>query len=367
MKKNSLAIVYDWMDSWGGAERLLTTFSEMFPHADWYTLLHNAKKASWSKELEIQKSFLNRLPKFLRESRNLLVPLMPFAIESFDLSSYTHVLSITSAFSKAVITRPETTHISYILTPPRFLWSHQKDYGTSLSLIRPYINYLKNWDYISARRPDKLIAISPEVSSRIKKYYNLESDIISPPFDYSYWQDLAKEASEEPKKENAPFLVVSRFVHYKRVDLVINTFRQMPSRKLIIVGSGVLMNELKNTAPSNVTFKEKISDTELAKLYTTAKALIMPQKEDFGYVALEAQACGCPVIAYNKGGARTTILNEETGLFFESQTPEALNKVLDKYETLEYSIRRSLGNKAKSHLAQFSTEIFKKKFTTLLQ
>ncbi|KXK12254.1 MAG: hypothetical protein UZ22_OP11002000053 [Microgenomates bacterium OLB23] len=178
MKHKKVAIVYDWIDSWGGAERVLEVFAAMYPTADWYTLVYNRKSAQWAKSFDIQPSFINRLPEFIRANRVLSVPLMPFAVEAINLSSYTHVLSITSAFAKAVITRPETRHVSYILSPPRFLWSHQRDYGTASTLMRPYINYLRNWDYIGARRPDMLIAVSPEVAQRIKKILRLRSKML---------------------------------------------------------------------------------------------------------------------------------------------------------------------------------------------
>ncbi len=365
MKQKKLAIIYDWIDSRGGAERLLRVFAEMYPEADWYSLVHDPKKASWSKTLHVKTSFINKLPLFIKQNRKLIVPFMPFAIESFNLTKYSHVLSVTSAFAKAVITRPETTHISYVLSPPRFLWSHQKEYATSSPIMRPYINYLKNWDYIAARRPDKLIAISPEIATRIKRYYNLEADIIMPPFDYEYWRNLIdKRVSSDT--QNNPYLMVSRLVHYKRVDLVIEAFKRMPSRRLTIVGDGALYNKLSHDAPTNITFKHNLSDKELATQYSSAKALIMPQREDFGYVALEAQACGCPVIAYKKGGVQSTILENETGIFIESQNIEALQKALDKFEEVEYTIRHSLEEKATNHLAQFSIDTFTKKFNKLI-
>jgi glycosyltransferase involved in cell wall biosynthesis len=186
-----------------------------------------------------------------------------------------------------------------------------------------------------------------------------------PPFDYDYWAALVdnKPVSEASDK---PYLMVSRLVHYKRVDLVIEAFKRMPSRRLIIIGDGALLNRLSHDTPTNVTFRNNVTDKELAKHYASAKALIMPQREDFGYVALEAQACGCPVIAYKKGGAQSTILENETGIFIESQNIEALQKALDKFEEVEYTIRHSLEEKAKNHLAQFSLDTFKKKFNKLI-
>ncbi len=365
MTNNKLAIVYDWIDSWGGAERLLSIFASTFPEADWFTLVHDRKTASWAKGLDVHTSFMQGFPSFLRHNRSLTLPFMPYAVESFNLSGYSHVLSVTSAFSKAIITRPETKHVSYILSPPRFLWSHQKEYGTASLIVKPYINYLKNWDYIAARRPDKLIAISSEIAARIKKYYNLESEVIMPPFDTMYWSDL-KPNKDIEHDQDKPYLLVSRLVHYKRVDLVVDAFKHMPSRKLIIVGDGKLYSSLRSSATPNIIFMQNLGDKELAELYFSSKALLMPQREDFGYVALEAQACGCPVIAFKRGGASTTVLDNETGVLFESQTVDSLRKALDKFEEIEYAIRRSLDEKANQHLAQFSSTTFIKKFTTLL-
>ncbi len=351
-----LAIVYDWMDSWGGAERVLLVLAETFPDADWYTLFKDTKRAPWSKDLRTHTSFIHKLPSFMKRNKPLCLPLMPFAIESFNLSSYTHVLSVSSAFSKAVITRPETTHISYVLSPPRYVWSHQDDYGTSNLLLKPYIAHLKKWDAVTAQRADVMITISPEVQKRVKKYYGRDTEVIYPPFNSVYWENLLHKL---PTDEKTHYLYVGRLEPYKKVDILVEAFNAMPDIKLIIIGKGTQENRLRRKAKHNTTFLKDVSDKELAMHYAKSRALIMPQREDFGYVALEAQACGCPVIAYDKGGARSTVIDSTTGLLFSQQDERGLRTAIEKFESMKYTISRSFD--------EFSEETFKKKFITLMK
>ena len=255
MKK--VAIVYDWMDSWGGVERVLLELHDLYPDATFYTSYYDKKKAAWAKDLKIVQSFIKYLPDFIKKNRKLSLLLYPFAFESFDFTGFDLVISVTSSYAKGVVTRPETRHICYMLTPPRFLLGQQKKYLSShvRFIVQPYTNYLRKWDAIASKRPDKIIAISKTVSERIKKYYGLESDYLYPPFDADYWRSLLNrhsERSEESQGQNY-FLIVSRLEPYKKVDLAIEVFNRLPDRKLIIIGTGTEERALKSKSFDHAT------------------------------------------------------------------------------------------------------------------
>ena len=336
-----IAIVYDWIDKWGGVERVLLTLHEMFPKAIFYTSYFDGKNASWARNLKIETSFIQKLPKIIRGRRIVSLPFYPYVFESLNLNEYDLVISITSSFAKSVITKPDTFHLCYLLTPIRFLWSHENDYfpsSTKKKIVNPYLNYLKKWDKIVSQRPDQIISISKTVADRCKKYYGRESEVIYPPFDKEYWDKIN---SKPQLKTQNYYLVVSRLERYKKVDLVIKTFNQLQNLNLIIVGKGTEENKLKQMAGKNIQFVKDLSDEELSCLYSQAQALIMPQEEDFGYVALEAQFFGCPVIAYNKGGATETVIDGETGLFFNKQSVDSLTDALERFDKISYNLREN--------------------------
>ena len=410
LEKQKIAITYDWIDKWGGVERVLLTLNEMFPQAEFYTSYYDSEKASWAKNLEIKTSFIQRFPSFIRKSRLASFPFYPYAFESFDFTDYDIVISVTSAFAKSIITRPGTLHICYLLTPTRYLWSDIKLYFPNKiirSLLSCYLTKLREWDFIAAQRPDHIISISETVADRCKKYYKRNSEVIYPPFDIKYWDKIKSEIrkmSFRPKWRNAPkiiarndkggkyFLVVSRLEPYKRVDLMIKALtKEVPIRSrprppryaksygqasnigngnktnLVIVGEGSELQKLKNTASDNVLFLNKLTDTELGYLYNNAEALIMPQEEDFGYVSLEAQFFGCPVIAYKKGGASETVIEGKTGIFFEDQSVECLNNALRKYNMVKYRLKRSTKEIGQKNVESYSKKIFINKFKNLIK
>ena len=285
-KVMKIALVYDWIATWGGAERVLLSLHEMFPKADWYTAYYDKKNAPWADDFTIQTSFIQKIPINSYRLRWLASPLFPFAFESFNFTNYDLVISCTSYFSKSVITRPETKHICYLLTPTRHLWKDPYIHNNFLMklLLNPYIKYLKKWDYAASQRPDKYIAISETVKKRIKKYYNRDSEVIYPPFDIAYWNTMRKDSKVGTSSDY--FLLVSRLESYKNIDLVVKLFKQL-DKKLIIVGTGSQENKLISIASPNITFMKHISDQQLGQLYTHAQALIMPQEEDFGIPPLK--------------------------------------------------------------------------------
>ncbi len=338
--KKKVAIAYDWIDTWGGVERVLLALHEQFSEADFFTSYYDSQKADWAYNLQIKTSFLQKFPEFIKKSRFLSLPFYPYAFESFDFSNYEIVISVTSSFAKGIITKPDTKHICYLLTPTRYIWGQSVQYfnnqrSKNVSLL--FSSKLRNWDYIAAQRPDQIYSISELVAERCKKYYERNSKVVYPPFDTEYWnkieEGLPKEEHQNSMKR--PFyLVVSRLEPYKKIELVIEAFRALSERNVVIVGTGSLEKQLKEKAPKNVIYYSHISDRELAELYRTAKALIMPQEEDFGYTALEAQNFCCPVISYTPSGTQETVLEGITGMFFKEQTKEALCKTINKFEQI---------------------------------
>ena len=347
MKKRKVALVYDWVDKWGGVERLLLVLHKMYPNAPLYTSFYNRKAAPWAKGIRIKTSFMQDLPEFIKGNRVLSLPFFPFAFRSFDLSKYDTVISVSSALAKGISTEPKTKPIAIILTPPRFLWSHQKEYlrGSIKHLIEPLLSILKKMDFKVSQRPDKLFAISEHVQKRIKKYYKRDSEVLYPPFDFAYWKKIKKQNSTKkfkpsfyfiPKKEY--FLVVSRLEKYKKIDLVIRKLNII-KKPLIIVGTGTEEKALKHIASDNILFLKNLTDSEVAYLYTYAKALIMPQNEDFGYTSLEAQFFGCPVISYKNSGAAETIIHKKTGVLFDHQSIKSLSRAIETSKKITYNVR----------------------------
>ena len=351
-----VAIVYDRVNKWGGAERVLLALHEIFPEAPLYTSVYDPKGAPWAKVFPaVVASFLQKFP-LASSNHEFLAPLMPLAFESFDFSDYDLVISVTSEAAKGIRTKPGTLHICYCLTPTRYLWSHHDDYfkdAVFKALTKPLVDYLRKWDKVAASRPDKIIAISTEVKNRIRKYYDMDSDIIFPPVNIT-----SAGINKESGKRH--YLVVSRLVGYKNVDLAVEAFNKLGSL-LIIVGAGKEEKRLKRRARNNIKFVGQVSEKDLAKYYSGAKALIMPQEEDFGIVAVEAQSFGVPVIAYNKGGAIDTVIPGKTGIFFEQQQPESLIGAVRKFEKMRFVVDNLYTN------AQgFSKEVFKTKILDLV-
>lgn len=361
-----VAIVYDWFDRIGGAERLLPILKETFPKADWYTSYVDDYKAPWAKDFNAHTSFIHKLPAFLRKSRVRSLIFYPFAFESFNFNEYDLVVSATSSYAKGIITRPETKHVSYMFTANRFLWGNRADayLRNAFGFVAPYKNYLKKWDYLAAQRPDKIFTISKYSQYTIKEYYDRDSEILYPPFDTEYWAKIKKTLGNSEGKSDY-YLVVSRLEPYKKIEIAINACKKL-DKKLIVIGDGTMEKVLKAKAGPDITFKKNVPDKELAMLYSQAQALLMPQEEDFGYTSLEAQYFGCPVITYRKSGAIETIKESKSGLIFNTQTTESLAKTIEKFESLSYTLHRSVEKLGPEYVRTFSKEHFEKKLRKLL-
>lgn len=370
-----VALVYDRVNKWGGAERVLLALHELFPEAPLYTAVYNPERAPWAKIfLKIVPSFLQNLP-FAKTRHDLYAPLMPIAFESFDFSDFDLVISVTSEAAKGIITKHGTKHICYCLTPTRYLWSHYQDYfHTPLchTVSSPLVAYLRHWDKIAAHRPDIMVGISKNVAGRIKKYYGREVEVVYPPvmkfptskfqFPNKFQKTASANAGQNSKFKTGYFLVVSRLVPYKKVDLVIECFNRL-KWPLVVVGTGSEYNSLRRKSKSkNTEFVGYMGDEELADYYANCRALIFPQDEDFGLTPLEAQSFGKPVIAYKAGGALETIITGKTGVFFEKQTASSLEQAVKKFNTMQFS-RKSCINNAN----RFKLENFHKEFGKLVE
>ncbi len=349
-----VALVYDRVNKFGGAERVLLTLHKIFPDAPLYTLVYDKKSAAWAKEIEVFPTFLNYLP-YLRKRHEILAPLAPMAFETLDLKDFDVIISITSGDAKSVITNTKQLHICYCLTPNRYFWSgggeYQKDWKLKI-LPKWLFNYFRTVDLLISHRPDEYIAISTEVKNRIKKYYNRDSSIIFPAIEDKFYSK-----SIIPPKSREYYLLVGRLVPYKRAALAIKVFNKL-NKRLIVVGEGSERRTLENIANKNIEFVGAVGDAKLIEYYRHAKALIFPQDEDFGLVPLEAQACGTPIIALGKGGVLDTVVDKKTGIFFEAQTEKSLSDAIVKFEKLSFDLED-----CRTNAKNFNSEKFSKDFS----
>lgn len=349
-----VALVYDRVNKWGGAERVLLALHKIFPEAPLYTSVYDPISAPWAKVFNIKVSFLQNFP-FAQTRHELYALLMPMAFESFSFDEYDLVISVTSESAKGIITKPHTKHICICLTPTRYLWSGYKEYFTNdffKFVSTPFIIYLRWWDLIASHRPDAFIAISQEVQRRIIKYYRQDSKVIYPPL------MLSSKQVEEKNKDSSYFLIVSRlsqFTSYKRVDLAIQAANKL-GLPLKIVGEGDIQY-FKEMAGKTVEFLGKVPDEVLESLYINAKALVFPGLEDFGLVMVEAQSYGTPVIAFKAGGALEIIQEGKTGEFFEKQTVASLIQVLEKFDETRYNSSSCVENAKKFSFVHFKTAL----------
>lgn len=329
-----VAIVHDWLTTFGGAERCLILMHQLFPTAPIYTLVHD--KRNTPPELEdahIIPSHLQGLPGATSNWQRFL-PAMPGAIEQFDLRAYDLILSSSHAVAKGVMTHARQKHLCYCYTPMRYIWDLYHTYlrQTRMSplverLFRLTAHYLRIWDYASAQRVDKFLAISETVRDRIEHIYGRRAPVVYPPVDTRFFIPDETAASDY-------YLMVSRFVPYKRVDLGVEVFNHREGQ-LLIVGDGPLAGRLKRQASRKIEFVGSVSDEELRILYQNCKALLFPAEEDFGLTPVECMACGRPVVALGYGGASETVLHGTTGVHFAEQTPQALDAAVDRLERSE--------------------------------
>ncbi len=333
-----VAIVHDWLTNLAGSERVALVMKRAFPEAPIFTSVFNRRRVPQFDGLDVRTSFLQRVPLATRRHQ-LFTLLRERAFRSFDLTGYDVVISSSSAESKAVVTAPGSVHVSYIHTPTRYYWSHYEEYldQPGLGVLDPLVRRalprlvgrMRDRDLAAAQRPDVLLASCRVVQDRIRTYYGRESTVLNPPVDVSRF-------TPAPDGPGDFYLVMARLVPYKRIDVAVEAATRL-GRRLVVAGDGSEEAALRRMAGPTVEFVGRLTDDrEIAALYHSCRALILPAEEDFGITPLEAMACGRPVIAFRKGGATETVVEDRTGVFFDPQTPEDLAATIERFETMSF-------------------------------
>ena len=323
---NKVALVCDWLNQFGGAERVLGELHGLFPSAPIYTAVYEPSRVpECMRDWDVRASFLQQFP-FARRRHQPFFPLMPAAFARFDLSEYDLVVSASHAWAKGVNTGGGTHHICYCYTPCRYLWDLREEYlgeGALAALSAPLVERMREWDRENSHHVDRFIAISRVVADRIRRHYGRSAEVIYPPVDVERLRP-----SGRPPEDF--FLIVSRLVPYKRFDLAVRAANRL-RLPLKIVGDGPARRRLERIAGPTVEFLGRQPDPVISALYADCRAVLFPGHEDFGIVPVEAQAAGRPVIAFGAGGATETVVDEITGLFFEEQKVESLIDAIERF------------------------------------
>jgi glycosyltransferase involved in cell wall biosynthesis len=359
-----IAIVHEWLVTRAGSEQVVEQMLRLYPQADLFSLVDFLPEESrvHLQNKSVTTSFLQRLPGAKRRFRAYL-PLMPMAIEQFDLSGYDLILSSSHAVAKGVVTRPDQLHLCYVHTPIRYAWDFQHQYlrGSNLDRglrslpTRLILHYMRLWDLASAYRVDHFAANSQYIARRIHKFYRRPAQVIYPPVAVDRFRYT------EPR-ENF-YLAIARFVPYKRVDLIVSAFNQL-GLPLVVIGDGPDRPHLQAIAAPNITLLPPQPDAVIADHLQRCKAFVFAAEEDFGITPVEAQAAGAPVIAYGKGGATETIIAGKTGLFFSEQTVESLSQVLREFESGHYNFAP---DDLRQNAERFSPERFGREFRQFVE
>lgn len=364
LPSDRVGIVHDWLPVYAGAERVLEQMIRVFPESSLYSLIDFIpdEQRKFLNGKSVETSFIQRLP-FAQRGYRYYLPLAPLAIEQFDLSDYRVVVSSSYAVAKGVLTRSDQLHISYVHSPLRYAWDLYHDYlsesglatGPRGLLVRLVLHYMRLYDVSTAPRVDVYVANSHHVARRIWETYRRRAYVLHPPVDIDRF-DLKTD------KDNF-YLTLSRLVPYKRVDLIVRAFAEMPERELVVIGDGPEYDKISRLAGPNVSMLG-YQPNEAVKYYMeNARAFVFAAEEDFGIVPVEAQACGTPVIAYGRGGATESVVPDETGVFFHQQTKEAIQSAIDKFEV----VRSELDPKAiRDNAKKFAAPVFRSAFSRLV-
>ncbi len=359
------AIVHDWLPVYAGAERVLEQMIYVLPEADLFSLIEFLPddQRAFLQGKPVTTSFIQRLP-FARRKYRYYLPFAPLAVEQFDLTGYDVVVSSSYVVAKGVLTSWKQLHISYVHSPIRYAWDLYQQYlreaglrrGARASFAKLVLHYLRLFDVASANRADVLVANSQHVARRIWKTYRRKAAVIYPPVDTDAF-------SVQAQKDDF-YLTVSRLVPYKKVDLIVESFTQMPGKKLIVIGDGPDFKKIRDKAGPNVTMMGHQPFAVLKQHLEHARAFVFAAEEDFGIAPVEAQACGTPVLAYGVGGARETVVEGETGLFFTEQTADSLKAAVAAFETGPHVFDP---HHLRRHAERFSKERFQQAFATLVE
>jgi len=364
-----IALVHEWFDHFYGSERVAAEILACFPSADVFTLV-DIMKGDARRFLDgktINTSFIQRLPFGSSPRFRHYLPLFPLAIEQFDLSTYDLVLSSSHAVAKGVLTGPNQLHIAYVHTPMRYAWELQHDYlrqsgldrGLKGMLTRYLLHRLRLWDLRTVNGVDRFLANSAYVARRIQKTYRRDADVVHPPVDVDRFR------IEEEKDDH--YLAVSRFVPYKHTETIIDAFIGMPDKKLTVIGDGPGLKAARARVTPNITLLPPQPFARLEQEMRRARAFIFAPEEDFGITPVEAQAAGTPVIAFGGGGVLETVRTPDqtkpTGLFFDRQTPEAIQHAVRSFEASAKSFQ---AGHCRDNALRFATRHFQERYTTII-
>lgn len=351
-----ICLVHDWLLTFSGAEKVLQQIYELYP-GPIHTLFCDPLFSHFGKK-EVITSFLQKCPKIF-SNHTLYSPLFPLAIEQFDLTQYDLIISSSHCVAKGVIISPEQTHICYCHSPMRYIWDLYPTYlkeswGIKKLLIRYFFHKWRLWDVTSSNRVDHFIANSNFVAKRIEKAYRRKAKVIYPPVDTSSF-------SFYPKKEDY-YVAASRLVPYKGIRQIVLAFSKLKDKRLVVIGDGPEMSDIKNIAGKNVEILGAVGTEKLIDTLQRAKAFIFNAIEDFGILPVEAQSTGTSVIALNKGGAKETVVDGKTGLFFQESNPQSIVEAIARFEKMEFD-----PHIISEHAKTFSTENFQKSFSQFVK
>ena len=350
-----VAIIYHWLVALRGGERVLERMIDLFPQADIFTHVYRPDKVSDKINAQkVRTTFIDRLPRSESMYKKYL-PLMPSALEQLDLRGYDLVISTETGPTKGVIAPPNSRHVCYVCTPMRYLWDHYADYRESsglLSRIAMSLTFptLRRWDVTSAARVDSFMADSSFVQKRIEKYWRRESEVVHPPVSVDDFS-RAPEVSDR-------YLWVSQMIRYKRPDIAIDAFNAS-GKPLLMIGNGDIFDAMRKRAGPNIEMVRRMDFPDLCRAYAEAKALVFTPEEDFGIVPVESMASGRPVIAFGTGGARDTVVDGETGLFFDRHDAASLQDAIERFEAW---LPTFSPDAAEAHARKFAPELFDRRF-----
>jgi glycosyltransferase involved in cell wall biosynthesis len=360
MRTPRVAIVHEWLITYAGSEKVLEAMLQVFPDADIFCALDflPEKFRGKLKNSRIRTSFIQKIP-FARHLHRYCLALMPFAVEQHDLSPYEIVISNSHAVAKGCITGVRQLHVCYCYTPIRYAWELQFQYLAESNLLwgirsviaRWMLHRIRIWDARTPLMVDAFVACSQYIAHRIRKTYRRDSAVIYP--------NVEVENFTVGKQDGDFYVTVSRLVPYKQIPLIIEAFRRMPARKLVVIGDGPLLQRCMSDSPPNVEILGYQPDDVIHRYLESARAFIFAAEEDFGIAPVEAQACGTPVIAFGQGGATETVITGETGLFFYEQTPDAIVKAIDEFELRRGDFDRQ---RIRNNAERFNTERFCSEF-----
>ncbi|PCJ22083.1 MAG: glycosyl transferase family 1 [Gammaproteobacteria bacterium] len=364
LASKKIAVIHDWLVTYAGAERVLEQILDLVPHADLFSVIDflPSHQRGFIQDKPVNTSFIQKLPFAKTKYRNYL-PLMPLAVEQFDLSSYDIIISSSHAVAKGVLTGPDQTHICYCHSPMRYIWDLQHQYleesrletGIMSWVARYLLHKMRLWDYRTANGVDHFISNSDYIARRIKKVYGKESTTIYPGIEIDRFPLIEQ-------KDNFYF-TASRMVPYKKMELIVQAFSRMPSKELVVIGDGPQFEQIKKAATPNIKLLGYQPTETLISYMSRAKAFVFAAEEDFGIIPIEAQACGTPVICFAKGGTLETVKAGVTGVYFKKQSVNDLINAVTQFEDTQSSYN---SKEIRSHAAQFSKENFQSNMLNII-